>query len=94
MHSFLFRKGNSQTSYAHGTQDYASNAKHSRRATQVHSDDNDSDHSLFHLHSDDHRKQTSRQASTVNERNSDDLPLDRVQSADNRITPENALSKW
>ena len=94
MHTFFFRKGQSQSSYAHGTQDYASNAKHSRPATRLRSEDNDSDHSLFHPISDGHRKESSRHASTVIERNSDDIPLDRVQSANGRISPEIRLSKW
>ena len=94
MHALLFKRGKSQASYAYGTQDRASNVRPSRPATRLHANENDSDHSLVQIDSDGRRKETCASASLSIEKISDDIPLDRVQSASSRRSLEKSVSKW
>ncbi|GAB7334240.1 hypothetical protein MBLNU13_g06282t1 [Cladosporium sp. NU13] len=94
MHALLSKRGESQASYAYGTQEHASNVQRSRPATRLHSNENDSDHSLVDAHSDGRRKWTGANAPLSNESISDDIKLERVQSASSRRSLEKSLSKW
>lgn len=94
MHALLFRRGKSQTSYAYGTQDRASNVRPSHPAIRLHANENDSDHSLVQIHSDCRKKEVNAHGSTPIGRTSDDIALDRVQSASSRRSLEKYVSKW
>ena len=63
-------------------------------ATRLHANENDSDHSLVQIDSDGRRKETCASASLSIEKISDDIPLDRVQSASSRRSLEKSVSKW
>lgn len=94
MHALLVKRGKSQASYAYGTQDRASNVRPGRPATRLHANENDSDHSLVQIHSDCRKKEANTHGSTSIERTSDDIALDRVQSASSRRSLEKSVSKW
>lgn len=94
MHALLFKRGKPQTSYAYGTQDRASNVRTSHPAIRLHANENDSDHSLVQIHSDCRKREANVHGSTSIERTSDDIALDRVQSASSRRSLEKYVSKW